>query len=81
MGVPALLLMCPWTNDSPFLGLGFHPYKIERVILISHEIIYVKNLAQGLAQHMVEMGFVVEGAIAVITQEASESIVSSSFPI
>lgn len=41
----------------------------------------MKNLAQGLAQHMVEMGFVVEGAIAVITQEASESIVGSSFPI
>ena len=68
----------PQTNESVSLGLSPHAYKIGSVTLISHEIAYVKNLALSLAPCMGETGFAVDGAIVVITQEASLSEFSSS---
>lgn len=67
----------PQTNESASLGLSPHAYKIGSITLISHEIMYVKNLAQSLPPHMGETGFAVDSAIVVITKETSLSEFSS----
>lgn len=67
----------PQTDESASLGLSPHAYKIGSITLISHEIMYVKNLAQSLPPRMGETGFAVDSAIVVITKETSLSEFSS----